>query len=430
VSENRFLQSFSALLASAILVCGAQLLLIASQEYGRPELEPAPKVTAAPSVAQSPARESIEVEITGTTEVRSHPGADHFAGDQASLSPPPNEVAPASEVDSETPSRPEQAAESGASSSATAALGEIEETTPSQEVAVAVPFQNVEQPAPAEPTPEAAPSLESTEAAPSQETPAAVPSPDVAEAAPTQQAEDVTPAQDVEKESIATAPQLAAPEVAPSEPLQPAEPATTATAEDTVPTAPQVAEAEEVSPATPSPFPNAPEASSAPKLAAADATPQKIETAKAEPAIVNVPLPTRKPKVVAARPIAPPAEPEVKQAAVEPKPRWTPMTLAPADKDTVAKPKLEPKRSESMSGYNAKVWSALAHHKPRAGKAGSAIVTFAIGPAGGLRSARISGSSGDTRLDQMALQTVRSAAPFPPPPNPATASYTIRIYFR
>jgi protein TonB len=428
VSENRFLQSFSALLASAILVCGAQLLLIASQEYGRPELEPASMETAAPSVAESQARESIEVEIAGTTEVRSHPGANHFAGDQASLSPPRNEVVPASVVNSETTSRPEQTAESDASSSATAALREIEEPAPSLEVAVAVPSNHVEQPAPAETTPAAAPSQGSTEAAPSQETPAAAPSPEVAEASPPQQAEDYAPARNVEKESIATAPEPATPEAAPSEP--PIQSATTATAEDAAPSAPQVAETEEVSPATPAPVLNATGAPSASKLAAADTTPQKIETAKAEPVIAIVPLPTRKPKVAAARPIAPPAQPEVKQAAVEPKPRWTPMTLAPADKDTVAKPKLEPKRSESVSGYNAKIWSALAHHKPRAGKAGSTVVTFAIGPAGGLRSARIAGSSGDARLDQMALQTVRNAAPFPPPPNPATASYTIRIYFR
>jgi protein TonB len=57
-------------------------------------------------------------------------------------------------------------------------------------------------------------------------------------------------------------------------------------------------------------------------------------------------------------------------------------------------------------------------------------VTFSIGPAGGVRSVKVSGSSGDSQLDQMALQTVRNAAPFPPPPNPASASYTIRIYFR
>jgi protein TonB len=125
-----------------------------------------------------------------------------------------------------------------------------------------------------------------------------------------------------------------------------------------------------------------------------------------------------------------PATEVAQEAATETKPRWTPMALAPADKDTVAKPKLTPKRAETASSYNAEIWSALARHKPRAGKAGSAAVTFSIGAAGGLRSARISGSSGDSQLDQMALQTVRNAAPFPPPPNPASASYTIRIYFR
>ena len=106
------------------------------------------------------------------------------------------------------------------------------------------------------------------------------------------------------------------------------------------------------------------------------------------------------------------------------------MALAPADKDTVAKPKLSPKHTESAGGYNAKIWSALARHKPKTSKSGSASVTFAIGPGGGLKFARVSGSSGDSQLDQMALATVRNAAPFPPPPDPASASYTIRIYFR
>ena len=131
----------------------------------------------------------------------------------------------------------------------------------------------------------------------------------------------------------------------------------------------------------------------------------------------------------APKPQAPAAQRE-QEAAADPKPRWAPMALAPADKDTVAKPKLSPKRAESAGGYNAKIWSALARHKPKTGKSGSATVTFAIGPGGGLRSARISGSSGDAQLDRMALATVRNAAPFPPPPDPASASYTIRIYFR
>jgi protein TonB len=180
----------------------------------------------------------------------------------------------------------------------------------------------------------------------------------------------------------------------------------------------------------------APEQPREPKAAEANSTTQSNETA--EPTPPSLPLPARKPVLAAntktakaaAKQVAPAAEADAQEAAMGAKPRWTPMALAPADKDTVGKPKLAPKRAESASGYNAKIWSALAGHKPRAGKAGSAVVTFAIGPAGGIRSASISGSSGDTRLDQMALQTVRNAAPFPPPPNPASASYTIRIYFR
>ncbi len=149
-----------------------------------------------------------------------------------------------------------------------------------------------------------------------------------------------------------------------------------------------------------------------------------------------MPLPVRKPDLAAnaktakavAKQIAPAAA-EEQEAAAEPKPHWTPMALAPADKDTVGKPKVAPKRADAGS-YNAKIWSALARHKPRTGKSGSATVTFSIGPAGGVRSVKVSGSSGDSGLDQMALQTVRNAAPFPPPPDPASASYTIRIYFR
>ena len=126
-----------------------------------------------------------------------------------------------------------------------------------------------------------------------------------------------------------------------------------------------------------------------------------------------------------AKPKVPAPEPEQQKTfASSPKPRWMPMALAPADKDNVAKSKLAAKQSEGAGGYNAKIWSALARHKPRAGKAGIAVVTFTIGPAGSLRSAEISGSSGDSRLDQMALQAVRNAAPFPPPLNLASATFT------
>jgi protein TonB len=51
---------------------------------------------------------------------------------------------------------------------------------------------------------------------------------------------------------------------------------------------------------------------------------------------------------------------------------------------------------------------------------------------GTLRFVRVTQSSGNARLDQLALATVRAAAPFPPPPvlKDRTAAYTIRINFR
>jgi periplasmic protein TonB len=97
-----------------------------------------------------------------------------------------------------------------------------------------------------------------------------------------------------------------------------------------------------------------------------------------------------------------------------------PMALAPSNTPT------------NESSYDDRVWASLARHKPRVGQSGSTMVSFIVGPNGGLRSVRVSGSSGNPRLDQMALATVRNAAPFPPiPQNRAGAlSYTIRIYFR
>ena len=101
------------------------------------------------------------------------------------------------------------------------------------------------------------------------------------------------------------------------------------------------------------------------------------------------------------------------------------MGLAPADKPVPAQ---VPTARPSGAAYASSVWSALARHKPRAGQNGSTTVVFAIGGNGALRGLKIGRSSGNARIDQLALATVRSAAPFPPPPS-GSASYTIRIDF-
>ena len=104
---------------------------------------------------------------------------------------------------------------------------------------------------------------------------------------------------------------------------------------------------------------------------------------------------------------------------------WLPMALAPADKP-IAK---EPAARLSGAAYSSKVWAALARNKPRAGQNGSATVVFSIGAGGALSGVRIGKSSGNAKIDQLALATVRGAAPFPPPPS-GPASFSIRIDFR
>ena len=106
------------------------------------------------------------------------------------------------------------------------------------------------------------------------------------------------------------------------------------------------------------------------------------------------------------------------------------MGLAPPEEPSPSVTAGQPKRLDARS-YNAKIWSALARKKLKAGQRGSTTVTFAIGPTGALRFVRVSQSSSNSGLDQLALATVRNAAPFPPPPmlKNGTAAYTIRIDF-
>jgi periplasmic protein TonB len=150
------------------------------------------------------------------------------------------------------------------------------------------------------------------------------------------------------------------------------------------------------------------------------------EPVAAQEAVAALPAPQVKP----AKPEAPKPAQRQELARQEPTPPqtkgpWRPMGLAPADKPV---PTQVPTARPSGAAYSSSVWSALGRHKPRAGQRGSATVVFAIGGNGALRGLKIGRSSGNARIDQLALATVRSAAPFPPPPS-GSASYTIRIDF-
>ncbi len=166
----------------------------------------------------------------------------------------------------------------------------------------------------------------------------------------------------------------------------------------------------------------------------------RVEVKAAAPLAPPPPLPKRKAEIQTAR-TAPQPDPaprkkapkqtEARAAVAQAVPaqsaagfsRWLPMALAPADKPVAQEP-----RRLTGPAYSSKVWSALARHKPRAGQNGSATVVFSIGMGGGLNSLSIGKSSGNARIDQLALATVRGAAPFPPPPS-GPASFSIRIDF-
>ena len=65
--------------------------------------------------------------------------------------------------------------------------------------------------------------------------------------------------------------------------------------------------------------------------------------------------------------------------------------------------------------------------RPRVGSRGEAVVAFRIAANGGLAGASLARSSGSAALDNAALQVIRRAAPFPPPPRGARSDYTITI---
>ena len=65
--------------------------------------------------------------------------------------------------------------------------------------------------------------------------------------------------------------------------------------------------------------------------------------------------------------------------------------------------------------------------RPRVNSRGTAVVRFRISGNGGLGGVSVARGSGSARLDRAALQVVRRAAPFPPPPSGAQRSFSIAI---
>jgi hypothetical protein len=211
VSENRFLQSFSALLAGAILVSGTHLLLIASTNYDVRRLEaemprattpaPAVSVPASPKAAEivverqassaSATGGSVDPEITASTSSPQHQDGAHFTGDQAP------EALPSGSTASAEPSATVQSEP----------VEEAEVDTPSPVTTI----PSAEDEAAAEAPTAAAPAIEPSES-PVNDAPTAT--------ASVEPANNAQPAPQAAEAEQATASESAAPQIAQTEPVQ------------------------------------------------------------------------------------------------------------------------------------------------------------------------------------------------------------------
>jgi len=405
VSENRFLQSFFTVTASAVLVCGTLILLTSTAPWS-----PLPQPDSEPSTPDS-TRVSMEATSSIVAQVPDAP----LASDQADTtqSTEPEAADPTGSTDGQAAAEaPDQAVELEAPSpeadDAFAALGmpldpEIADAGADDDIADGAPTAD-------------------TASVPENAVDNATP-PEVAVATP------VAPAQPAasHKSNAATTHVAAILAATPPAPPPPPAPIASDEAEAATNTVATVLAATAPAPAPPLPKRKPVEKQPEPKVAALvtpQAAPARQDTAKQDTAKQDTA------KQDAAKQDLPKQD-LAQQGAAQPHSGsgpWQPMALAPADKPSISLSKA-PINKPSGGAYASQVWAALARHKPRAGQRGSTTVAFSIGENGALRGVRVGRSSGNTRIDQLALATVRNAAPFPPPPAGA-ASYSIRIDFQ
>jgi len=399
VLENRFLRTFCAVGASAILVFGSLILLTSTAPWS-----PRPEVASESSTPDSP-RVVVQEKASIDAPAQDEP----VASDQADISPAPQPDEADRTFTASTGKEPDEKRSD---------IADPETSSPDGDAELAATGMPLDQ--------------DDVSSAPDGST-ETVAADDTASQETTADTDTNSPPADAT--GNVTAPVLAL--KAPREPEAPvaedkAEAATAETAEMLATLPPraiasdrseaatdQIAEVLAALPPAP-PAPPAPVAHEKTDAATVEVA-SALAATKPAPAEVAVlspppPLPKRKP---AEEPPAPkeavlPAPRQDKQSEPEePKPDvaqkdeaqphgskspWQAMALAPADKPVLKAPTARP----SGTAYAAKVWSALARHKPRAGQRGSTSVSFAIGENGALRAVRVARSSGNARLDQLA----------------------------
>lgn len=145
------------------------------------------------------------------------------------------------------------------------------------------------------------------------------------------------------------------------------------------------------------------------------------------------------------RPTPPPVEaakqpekPVVKPATAAP--RGNSVTNARAGTESGAEDQRAARASSARAGKSTDAGNAAASNypgqvmrkisrqrKPRTSARGVAHIAFAIGAGGQLTTVRLAKSSGSAELDQLAVQQIRRAGPFAPPPAGARTRFTIAI---
>lgn len=194
------------------------------------------------------------------------------------------------------------------------------------------------------------------------------------------------------------------------------------------------------------PDPQPPEPVPEPESAEAEATPEPAPDPVPEPVsdaalpVVEPPPAPAPPRAVAKPRTKPKAEPKAKteprpKAKPQPEPQSTPNPTPRPAPETETEPSQSATRATgtgqrvetggnpaARQSYLAEVLARIARYKryPREarhdGVMGVVTVTFTILANGSLQTQQVTGSSGDARLDQAALEMLSRASPFPPIP--------------
>jgi protein TonB len=227
-------------------------------------------------------------------------------------------------------------------------------------------------------------------------------------------------------------------------PLSPAEPEATAPTPRADPVAATVAPvaAQLVIPPTTPAEPPAQAPEPVTTAAPAPAEPEAVVTATAPPealpATPDTPRPAPRPDR-AARPPEPPVQP-VTRAASAPGAQQAERRGQDEGRETAAALQSDPapaptapaaQGNATASSYPGLVMRQLSRtQRPQAGRRGNAVVGFEIGAGGEVRQAVILRSSGHEAIDRAAIEHVRRAAPFPPPPQGAERRFQVRYESR